>query len=77
MEIKRKQIIPILNNISLLEKNENFSITTKYKVLKIKEILSKESQYNNIMFQDFISKYGKISENGDISIRKDKITVAQ
>ncbi len=39
MNITRKKIVPFLSQIQELEKNEQFTISTKYKILKIKEIL--------------------------------------
>lgn len=77
MTITRKQILPLLNSIQLLEKNENFSMLTKYKVLKIKEILLKEHEYTSTLFKEMVSKYGAVSEKGDVLIKEENVLKAE
>lgn len=76
MQITRDKIYPILKSISILEQNENFSITTKYNVLKIKEILQKEFRYNSILLKELVNKYGEIKPNGDIQVKKEYLGAA-
>lgn len=71
MIIYRKQIFNLLNSISLLEQNEKFPLLTKYKVLRIKEILEKEMQYNSVLIKSLTDKYGEKTEDGDVRIKKE------
>ena len=58
MQITRIAAGKLLNSIQILQKNENFSITTKYNDLKIKEILEKETELNRILMEELAKKYG-------------------
>lgn len=71
MQITRSAGARLFDSISTLIQNENFSITTKYKVLKIKEILEEEMKFNKILMEDLAKKYGSIDEEGNIFINKD------
>ena len=77
LQIKREQIVSLLQTISILEKNENFSLITKYKILKIKEILIKESEYNSILLKELVKKYGRIEEDGSIYIKQECLLQAE
>lgn len=77
LQIKREQIVSLLQTISILEKNENFSLITKYKILKIKEILIKESEYNSILLKELVKKYGRIEEDGSIYIKQEYLLQAE
>lgn len=70
MKITRIAATRLNKSIESLQQNENFSLATKYKILKLKEIVSKEQELNSFLMIDFASKYGGIDENGNVYIEK-------
>lgn len=71
MKITRIAATRLNNSIETLQQNENFSLSTKYKILKIKEIVSKEVELNSNLMIEFANKFGGIDDNGQVYIKKE------
>ena len=73
MKILRRQIQLFFSTLKNLEQNEDFSISTKYKILKIRKTLEMELECNLKLLNELVKKYGTISEEGEIFIKKEFI----
>lgn len=72
MLIKRKNLSKINDTIENLKKKRNFSISTKYKFLKIQEQIKKEFELYYELLEDLKIKYnGEVTENGSIKFNED------
>lgn len=71
MKITRLQATRLNKSIEALQQIESFSLSTKYKILKLKEIVSKESELNQILMVEFANKYGGIDDDGHVYIKKE------
>lgn len=72
MLVKRAQIFPLLGAIEKLKEVENISILTKYKILKIQEILIKEGEYNSALIGELAEKYN-MDKNGQLTIPPEEV----
>ena len=73
MKILRSQTQVLYDIFKSFEKNEDFSISVKYKILKLKMILEQELECNLHLLKELTSKYGMISEEGEVLIKKEFI----
>ena len=86
MIITRKQILQLGHFINKI-KQENIkgNLNTKYKILKIGQLINQEFEISTILLDDIILKYAelnenlqpKINDNGGILIKSDKIAELQ
>lgn len=76
MKIRRKTINSFLKGISLCEKNEKFSLQTKYKILKIKELLKQENDYTAKILRDILVNYPK-DDKGNYLIPNEDLSKVQ
>lgn len=63
MTIKHEQINSLSNAIAELKKNEELSIYTKYKIIKIEQLLNQESEIAYELFKEIQDKYGESGSN--------------
>lgn len=73
MKIPRSNVQILYEIFKKFEKNEDFSINVKYKILKLKGVLEQELEYNLKLLKELTSKYGMVSEEGEILIKKEFI----
>lgn len=72
MLIKRETLSSLSVVIEKLKKEKNFSISTKYKFLKIQEQIKKEYDLYFSLIQDLKEKYnGEIADNGMIKFKEE------
>lgn len=71
MLIKRSKVLSYLDLFNKFKNNNNFNITTKYKILKLKEYFLKESEYDKTLLLELGNNYGEIEEDGTIKINKE------
>lgn len=80
MTLTRKEILNLGSTILLIkEKSNNLSIQTKYKILKIQQIIQEEINITNELMEDIVDKYAQkdsfnkiIYKDGGVSINPDK-----
>lgn len=77
MKINRSQIHLLYEILSNFQKDESLPILTKYKTIKLLQVLEQEYLYNTELLKQFAEKYGEITENGEIFIKKEFLEVAQ
>lgn len=66
MLINKKEIIPILSVLKNMRNNENVSVLTKYKVLKIEKELKEEQDMIISLLEELIEKYGERDEENNL-----------
>ena len=86
MIITRKQILQLGHFINKIkQENIKCNLNTKYKILKIGQLINQEFEISTILLDDIILKYAelnenlqrKINDNGGILIKSDKIAELQ
>lgn len=86
MTITRKQILQLGHFINKIkQENIKCNLNTKYKILKIGQLISQEFEISTILLEDITLKYAelnenlqpKINDNGGILIKSDKIAELQ
>lgn len=77
MKINRSQIHLLYEILTNFQKDESLPILTKYKTIKLLQALEQEYIYNTELLKQFATKYGEITENGEIFIKKEFLEVAQ
>lgn len=77
MLIKRDDIVKILSAISIIEEREDYPLTFKYIILKLKKILTEENELNQQVLISLGKRYGEITEDGEVRIKKENYEVAQ
>ena len=86
MIITRKQILQLGHFINKIkQENIKCNLNTKYKILKIGQLINQEFEISTILLDDIILKYDelnenlqpKINDNGGILIKSDKIAELQ
>ena len=64
MTIKRETINPLIEAISVLRENDSISLSSKYYLIKITNILTKEAKIAYELFAEMTEKFGEESEDG-------------
>lgn len=86
MIITRKQILQLGHFINKIkQENIKCNLNTKYKILKIGQLINQEFEISTILLEDITLKYAelnenlqpKINDNGGILIKSDKIAELQ
>ena len=77
MLIKRDDITKILSAISVIEEQEDYPLTFKYIILKLKKILTEENNLNQQVLISLGERYGEITEDGEVRIKKENFDAAQ
>lgn len=58
MTIKRRLIAPLGAALEEIKSKENLKISTKYRILKIQDIVKKELEYYGILIEELRERYG-------------------
>lgn len=74
MLVKREKLTSINNAIEKIKRKTNFTISTKYKILKIQDFLKKEFEIFYTLVQELQKKYnGTFDENGTIKFPEENM----
>lgn len=77
MQIKSENVVSLIEAIHELRQYECLKITTKYKILKIEEVLMKEQEIAYQLFKELGDKYGENQVDGCTTIKPEFLEIAK